>query len=121
MAGDITCNDPDFPFHVECKWQESWRMHQVLEHTGVVVDSWWFQAKGDCPSTKIPVLVFTKNHLPIFVIGESVIFELWLRNKSHNYMRLYELFDDSYEDCNLVLFTLDHLLTSDPDHWSIDG
>lgn len=120
MAGDIVCNDPTFPFHIECKWQEIWNPHQIWEHTGPVVDAWWFQAKQDCPDSRIPVLIATRNHIPIFVVGESSDFELWLRKDCHNYMRMYEYFEEGYGDHNLVMFLLESLLSSSPKIWAVD-
>ena len=29
---------------------------------------WWNQTLQDCPKDRIPILIFTKNHLPTFVM-----------------------------------------------------
>ena len=74
LAGDITTPDEAFRFHVECKNQESWTLHGMMTSPKSLVWKWWEQTLGDCPEDRQPLLVFTRNHLPVFVLMER---DLW--------------------------------------------
>lgn len=56
--------------HVECKNQEGWRLEDLLTgaNAGTKIEAWWKQATEECPPHKYPLLVFTRNHLPAFVM-----------------------------------------------------
>ena len=71
LAGDICTPAEDFPFHVECKNQEALgKFHNFLVSAKSAVWKWWKQSTDECPADQIPILVFTKNHAPIFVLME---------------------------------------------------
>jgi len=76
LAGDICTPAKDFPFHVECKNQECLgKFHNFLVSAKSAVWKWWQQTTDECPSDQIPILVFTKNHIPIFVMMDI---EYWI-------------------------------------------
>lgn len=66
-AGDLTCLDGDFPYCVECKKSEGWRLDSLFTNDHQWFDDWWAQLIRECPSTKQPLLVFSRNRAPIFV------------------------------------------------------
>ena len=68
MAGDIATPAEEFRLHVECKNQESWTIHGLMTSAKSAVWKWWNQTLQDCPKDRIPILIFTKNHLPTFVM-----------------------------------------------------
>jgi hypothetical protein len=65
VTGDLVCEDPHFPFHVECKKREDWQLDDLI--TGVrarderSILAWWQQTLDTCPKDKEPLLVFTRN------------------------------------------------------------
>lgn len=69
VAGDITTPiDSVFPFTVECKKREGWELEQVLKGTGDV-EKWWNQAVNDSERVNLkPLLIFSKNFAPSYVM-----------------------------------------------------
>jgi hypothetical protein len=71
--GDIVPN-PEFPnvkfdFCIECKKQEKWDFTSVFKNFGEsLLCKFWIQTLRECPKDKIPILVFSKNNSPIFVL-----------------------------------------------------
>jgi hypothetical protein len=63
-TGDIVSisKGADFPFSVECKNQEGWRMEAILLGKCKVFDDWWQQTIQNCPEHKVPMLVFSKAY-----------------------------------------------------------
>jgi hypothetical protein len=65
VGGDLVCTDKDFPFHIEAKNHQLWRMDDLI--TGVrsegitSVRGWWEQTARECPEGKVPFLVFTNR------------------------------------------------------------
>ena len=129
MAGDIVCNDPDFPFHVEAKNQEAWKLVHLLEDKGKVLNDWWWQCISDCPANKIPLLMFTKNYRPDYCMTYMIpsLLSLFVE-KEISFMVNYEPFevedvsdlkfqsedDDIYP---LVIFYADSLYETKPRYW----
>ena len=69
LAGDISTPDVTFPYHVEAKNQEALKsFHNIFTSSKCPVWKWWTQCTTECPSGKIPLLVFTKNYMPSFVM-----------------------------------------------------
>ncbi len=69
LAGDISTPDDTFPYHVEAKNQEALKgFHTIFTSRKCPVWKWWTQCANECPSDKVPVLVFTKNYMPSFVM-----------------------------------------------------
>jgi len=75
-AGDIIPknDDPDFPFCIECKNQEGWSFEQLFTAPESQIYQWWKQTVDECPEGKDPILIFTRNRLPIFIAVEEIIF-----------------------------------------------
>lgn len=72
VTGDIVPPvDIDFPFTIECKKQEGWDFSQILSKKGDI-KQWWEQCINDFrrldDDSKNPLLVFSKNHYPIYYI-----------------------------------------------------
>lgn len=68
MAGDLVTPDPSFPFCVESKKVEGWTLEQMLSSDKTHIHKWWDQAVRETPKGKIPLLVFTKNHAPLYAM-----------------------------------------------------
>jgi hypothetical protein len=69
LAGDISTPDETFPYHIEAKNQEALSgFHTIFTSRKCPVWKWWTQCSTECPSGKIPALVFTKNFMPSFVM-----------------------------------------------------
>jgi len=68
MAGDIVTVDKTFPFCVESKKVEGWTLEQMLTSDKTRMHDWWEQTVRETPSGKIPLLVFTKNHAPLYAM-----------------------------------------------------
>lgn len=69
LAGDISTPDETFPYHVEAKNQEALKgFHTVFTSRKCPVWKWWTQCETECPWGKVPLLVFTKNYMPSFVM-----------------------------------------------------
>lgn len=67
-CGDLKFSDPLSPFHLEAKDQEAWRMENIFTSDKCIVWTWWNQTLTECPSGKIPTLIFRRNHVPQFVM-----------------------------------------------------
>jgi len=66
--GDLVTDSPGFPFCIEVKNRESWDLRQLLEGNGSILD-WWEQATDDATAVnKVPLLLFTKNYHPFYVL-----------------------------------------------------
>jgi hypothetical protein len=73
LAGDISTPDETFPYHVEAKNQEALQsFHNIFTSAKCPVWKWWTQCTTECPSGKVPLLVFTKNYMPSFVMAPGV-------------------------------------------------
>jgi len=71
MAGDLVTTDSTFPFCVESKKVEGWTLEQILTSNKTKIHSWWEQTVRECPPDKVPLLVFTKNHSPVYCMLSS--------------------------------------------------
>jgi len=67
VAGDVVAVKGEFPYCVECKNQEGWKLESLLTEKHAWFDAWWAQLIKACPADKEPLLVFSKNFTPIFV------------------------------------------------------
>ncbi len=67
-GGDILGND-DFPFYIECRKQETWRLDQLFTVKGVLWE-WWEEVKEKSKlEERTPLLIFSRNHAPIYVMS----------------------------------------------------
>lgn len=62
VAGDIvTPPNSIFPFSIECKKRESWKLDDLLK-TNTEIDSYWYQCVRDARAVKLkPMVIFSKN------------------------------------------------------------
>ena len=57
LAGDVCCDDKDFPFGIECKRDKGWELGQLLTGSeSTRIFKFMEQAIGDCPNGKMPLL-----------------------------------------------------------------
>jgi len=69
LAGDVSTPDESFPYHVEAKNQEALKsFHNIFISPKCPVWKWWAQSTTECPEDKVPLLVFTRNYMPSFVM-----------------------------------------------------
>lgn len=74
--GDIVCDDPVFPFTIECKCQEKWRFESIFVNKDRLMGKWWLQALDQASKIKKePILIFTKNNSPDFIRMRVVVFQ----------------------------------------------
>lgn len=64
-AGDLVCIDGEFPFCVECKCEEGWKLESLFTGSHRWFDNYWAQLTRECPAGKEPVLVFNRARQPI--------------------------------------------------------
>jgi len=77
LAGDVATPAEDFRFHVECKNQECLgKFHNFLVSEKAAVWKWWEQCQSDCPKDRVPLLIFTKNHMPAWVLLQAELFDI---------------------------------------------
>ena len=70
VSGDIVCTKPGpaaFPYCVECKNQEGWRLEALFTPQHKWFDAWWAQLLKACQSGRTPLLIFSRSYTPIFV------------------------------------------------------
>ncbi len=70
--GDILHRpDVKFPFAVECKKREGWQLDDVFSIRGAPLQ-WWSQAERQARESHLhPLLVFTRNRRPVYVMLEE--------------------------------------------------
>lgn len=93
VAGDIvTPPDSIYPFTTECKKREEWNFEQVLKGTGDV-EKYWQQATKDSEKVSMrPLLIFSKNFAPNYMMIRKSDFEAILcgSNASFNYFLIHK-------------------------------
>lgn len=99
--GDInTINNEDFfIFNIECKNQEVWSLDQLF-NDGCILFSFFEQCIGDTSDNKVPLLIFTRNHQPIYCLTHKSIYDIMFNR--NNIKKI--IFD------NFVIFKLDELI-----------
>lgn len=115
MAGDLVTPDPSFPFCVESKKVEGWTLEQMLTSDKTHMHKWWAQTVDETPVNKIPVLVFTKNRSPLFVMMRTSDLHLSIRLHAAG-----AIFDTAIGECPVSVFALDHLFKTKKEHWIYD-
>lgn len=66
VVGDLVCTSGEFPYCVECKCVEGWKLESLFTDNHRWFDAWWEQLIGECPNDKVPVLAFSRARQPIF-------------------------------------------------------
>jgi hypothetical protein len=77
-AGDLVCTTPgaDFPYCVECKNVEGWKLESLFNDNHKWFDDWWRQARDES-NGKTPISVFSKAFAPkLAVIRTSDLDEI---------------------------------------------
>ncbi|AYP68623.1 hypothetical protein EalM132_00111 [Exiguobacterium phage vB_EalM-132] len=111
VSGDIvTSVKSKFPFTVECKKREGWSIEQLVKETGDI-EKWWAQVIKDCERSSLrPLLIFSRNFAPDYVMIHEADFNLLasttevkfthfiLRSKKYN--RVILMLDDLYKLAN---------------------
>jgi hypothetical protein len=115
MAGDLITDDKTFPFCVESKKVEGWTLEQLLTSKKTHLHKWWEQAVNETPKGKIPLLVFTKNHAPLYAMLRRTDVHLAVISAAAG-----AVFDTSVNDIPVSIFALDHLFTTQKGHWIYD-
>jgi len=67
VAGDVVAVKGEFPYCVECKNQEGWKLESLLTEKHAWFDAWWNQLIKACPADKMPLLIFSRNFAPEYV------------------------------------------------------
>lgn len=65
VSGDLVCTTPgaNFPYCVECKNVEGWKLESLFSERHEWFDAWWRQTLTECHD-KMPILVFSKAFAP---------------------------------------------------------
>ena len=95
MAGDITTNAPDWPFHVEAKREAGWDILQLLTtDAGGRIGKYWEQARHDCPPNKVPLIIMSHPEGTLqyvmmdFNYGIDLLCRYGIKYLSHNSLYL---------------------------------
>lgn len=121
LAGDIACNDPKFPFHIEAKNQEAWDLEQVVQQKGIVLDQWWKQCTKESKKSYIPLLVFTRNYKPTFFMTlNTSTLESIFTSLEKSPISMIILTAQKKRPC-LVIGLLDDLFNTAPEQWIISS
>lgn len=116
-CGDLVTPDKTFPFCVESKKVEGWTLEQMLTSDKTLMHKWWEQCVGETPEGKIPLLVFTKNHAPLYAMMRTGDIPGHLYSSA----RMFGLAFETYMNgVHVVIFSLADLLKSPKDTWKYD-
>lgn len=110
LAGDLVTTDQTWPFHVEVKRREGWRLEQLFAGPCAWLTTWWAQTVRECPAGRTPLLVFGRARAP------------WLVAMRPS--------DDAYPSTcraalvlvepHVVVQSLADLASQDPDEWRVE-
>ena len=117
LAGDITCSSSEFPFHMELKNHETWRVDQIFKGTGPVIESFWTQTISGNPTGRHPLLVISRNRRPDFCVlryFEGVLAEFVRMNIPFMWFTVIEPED---KEINLMMFLFEDMKETDPAFW----
>lgn len=122
MAGDIVTVDKSFPFCVESKKVEGWTLEQMLTSDKTKMHDWWEQTTRETPTGKIPLLVFTKNHAPLYVMmcWRDMVSELTVVQAARRQIFHFDMRTATGEYEAVAIFSLDHLLKTKKENWLYD-
>ena len=113
-AGDLVTPDETFPFCVESKKVEGWTLEQMLTSDRTHIHKWWQQTLSETPVNKIPLLVFTKNRAPLYVMMCVSDIPAALYDSLDPHFRTTLKTIDTRE---LIIFALPLLLATSKDVW----
>jgi len=117
-CGDLVTPDKSFPFCVESKKVEGWTLEQMLTSDKTLMHKWWEQTLTETPKGKIPLLVFTKNHAPLYAMVRRMHMtpELWHKLSTS---KTYFETQLGTADC-VVIFPLSVLFSTMKESWLYD-
>lgn len=118
MAGDLVTPDVTFPFCVESKKVEGWTLEQMLTSQKTKVHAWWEQATTESPPNRIPLLVFTKNHAPLYAMMRLSDISSVLTSNYRNVIP--DAFEAVLDSDRVVIFALEHLFKTSQGSWKYD-
>ncbi len=114
-AGDISCDDPQFPWCIECKRVESVDIAQLFNPKALMYE-WWTQAcKSAALEKKVPLLVFRKNGGKWYFVLPEPCMGLLAPDT------LFHINSIHFEGGDVVLGLLNDLLKTDPNQWRTSG
>ena len=117
MAQDIVCDDPNFPFDIECKNAEGWHLEKLLTAPKNDIYQWWAQAASQCAPNKRPMLCFKRNRHPFLVITRNED----TPDDAQDYGPVFTLWpildEDALETEVLDIYTLDQLTSCNITQW----
>ncbi len=112
VAGDVSTEDPTFPFCVEVKWRESWHMEQLIKSDECELWDWWEQTKRDAElAGKEPLLMFKRNHQPWYYM---MPFELTVMVDS-DVGRSFSIITPAGDE--VMIGTMDNLVKTTKEDW----
>lgn len=112
-CGDLICQG-GWPFSIECKCYKKWHLEQLLTGEKCKIKSWWKQSVDDAGHKKIPLLVFTRNHQPNFIMLRV---NDWREKLSHQWDTLgptMEFYMEETNDRVLVMLLSTFIDTCNP-------
>lgn len=119
VTGDIvTPVEAEFPFVVECKKREEWTIENVLLNNKDI-KNWWKQVIGDALQVdKIPMLIFSRNRAPSFIMTpyDKFVYESLVASQLP-VMRTVVTFKDTQKNehgYDVIVFTMEGLRTFSP-------
>lgn len=116
-CGDLVTPDKTFPFCVESKKVEGWTLEQMLTSQKTHIHKWWEQTVQETPEGKIPLLVFTKNHAPLYAMMRYTDLHVAVKG---TIAQTACVFETRVGNDNVVIFALDYLLKSMKELWLYD-
>lgn len=108
-CGDLVTPDPTFPFCVESKKVEGWSLEQMLTSNKTKLHAWWEQTVKETPKGKIPLLVFTKNHAPLYAMMSYADATVCI-NHTDGFIAVVN-------DFRVLIFPLSKLLSTTKGNW----
>lgn len=116
-CGDLVTPDKSFPFCVESKKVEGWTLEQMLTSDKTLIHKWWEQTLKETPEGKIPLLVFTKNHAPLYAMMREHDIPKHLFRANHMFPSHFMTYLDGVL---VVIFPLVDLFKTPKDTWKYD-
>ena len=110
VSGDVSSDDPSFPWCIEVKYVENWDFIKTLKGQGVVFAEWWQQTINQCDDGKQPILLFRKNRQPWFYM-------LYPMENQELKPNMFAAIDQFGKMVYIGLF--EDLAKTDPDDWRI--
>jgi len=120
-AADLVTPDESFPFAVESKNAEGWIFDQLLSAGKSDLFKWWQQTVEQCPEDQIPLLAFTRNYSPYYVMIPASLWRDYIRwtNSSVAFRSPVLYFHNQEVDVAILLWSA--FSKTDPEEWKKYG